>query len=920
MEARACSLLDRAGVESTLAARFERAVDRFGARPALLLDDGSWSYDALEARANGVAAGILRAEGDSGGPLPLLFEHGPWQIAALLGALKAGRACVALDPAAPAEWNRALLDRLGTPALWTSDALLAQARLLAPRAHAVDHLAPAERPRPRGDPGSPASIVFTSGSTGRAKGVVRSQRCILHRIWLYTAARRILPADRQSHLFSCSFVAAEADVWGALLNGAALVPARLARLDMLDFADWIRRTGVSLLHPPVSWFRRALRLWEERGLACEAPALRLIALAGEPLYGADAARVRQLFPAGVALAHRFSATETSNVASWTVEGDWPAEQRLPVGRGVADKRLRLVDADGQPVELGAVGALEVESAFLADGYWHDTEESRRRFYDGPRGPGFRTGDLLRARPDGMLEHCGRADAQLKVRGHRLEPSAIEGAMLALDGVREAALLAVPQGAGHELVACVAPESAAPGLRVRLAGKLPARMLPGRVRGHAALPLTATGKIDRQALIADLIAERGEATGKIDQARVGGRGKATGKFARQVVGELVGEREEATGKFARQAPVGDLVAEGGEATGKIAHAPVGDLVPGNGTARTSAAAPPAAPLDALVRASFAAVLGAPVEDDARSFWELGGDSIQAAEVCARLGRALGREVLPESMLHAPSVAGLAALLRAELPPSPLLELAPGRGRPLCCVDKPEVFRELLEHLPGQRVLGLGSAAVPDLPEMAARQLSALLQAQPDGPYALLGFSYGGLVAFELARQLLASGRRVGFLGLVDTLGPGLGDTRAIRTPEWVQVAWHTALRLPVQLGRLLRLPRERRAAFFRARLLDWRVSLGRARGAPPDPETEARRERARTRYVARPLDLPLTLYRAALQPPALWRARTLGWEDFAAAVEVVDVPSVHGIAMLQEPLCGWIAGHLRRKLAGLEGHR
>ncbi len=837
------AFLTRDGIESTLAARFEAAADHFSTRPALVLPEGNWSYAQLEARANGIARLLLEQLGEGSAPLPLLFPHGAWQIAALLGALKAGRACVVLDPCAPQPYLQGLIARLAPTGLLACGETISLATKLHPRCWQVEQHPEATRPAPRGGPGSPASIVFTSGSTGTPRGVMRSQRCILHRIWLYGQARGIRPEDRQSHLFSCCFVAAEADVWGALLNGAALCPQPLARLGLLDLPGWLADSLVSLLHPPVSWFRRAMRLWEEHKLPLTAPALRLVALAGEPVYGGDVARFRRLFPARVELVHRFSASETSNLTSWVVQGSWPVERRIPIGKPAADKHLRLAEP---PSGSDADGELLIESRYLADGYWQDAEETARRFYsagDGLRG--FRSGDLLRRLPDGGFLHCGRSDQQLKLRGHRVEPSEVEGALLALSGVREAAVLAHARGNELELVACVSPQNAADGLRERLAERLPARLLPSRIIAFELLPLTATGKIDRQALASGL-------------------------------------REDA----------------------QTAPRPLADEV-----------------LEARILRCFTEVLGRPALHQEASFWELGGDSILAAEVCARLGRELGRQIMPEALLREPTAAGLAGLLRARCLPSSVLVLAPGRGPgiPLCCVDTPMVFSELVQRLPPERrVLGLASPRLESIPAIAEALLEDLLAAQPRGPYALLGFSWGGVVAFELGRQLQLRGHALGYLGLVDTLGPKLGDSHSIRTPEWVQFAWHTALRVPVQLARLWRMPQQQRRSFLRARAIDFRTSLVRARGTPADGEDRMRRVRARARHRSQPLAGRLTLYRAVAQPPAAWGRRQLGWEGMADTVEVVPVPSVHGIAMLHEPLCGLISRHVQASLRALEG--
>lgn len=505
-------------IESSLSARFAAVARRYPDQPALRDAGLEWTYRDLDRAANLVAR--LCPAGEGKPPVLLLLGHGALEIVALLAVLKSGRPWVALDPESPPARLTAIAADAGADLVLTRRAHGQGAAGLAARAETLPEastllaavrdpaLAAAcdRAPEVVIGPDHPAAIVYTSGSTGEPKGVLRSQRSVLHRCWLFQQDQRLAPGERVAHLFSCGFVAAEVDVYGALLNGATLCCHPVRERGFAGLLDWLATERIALLHPPPALWRQALA-----SLAAppDLPALRTVFLAGEAVFRRDVERLRAVLP-GCTLVHRLSSSEASVMAQTTLAPGVPvADEVIPAGRPVPDKTLRLVDADGQEVATGEMGEIVVESRYLAPGYWRRPDLTASRFIDLPDTGApplrrYRTGDLGRFDADGRLRHLGRLDDQIKVRGYRVEPREVEAALLETAGVEAAAVVARPGPGGEKtLVACLVAKAGrrpdAGALRASLADRLPNHMVPSGYEWRDALPLLASGKVDRAAL-------------------------------------------------------------------------------------------------------------------------------------------------------------------------------------------------------------------------------------------------------------------------------------------------------------------------------------------------------------------------------------------------------------------------------------
>jgi acyl-coenzyme A synthetase/AMP-(fatty) acid ligase len=295
------------------------------------------------------------------------------------------------------------------------------------------------------------------------------------------------------------------NIFGGLLNGAALFPFNLKEEGLSDLVDWLITAEITVYHSVTTVFRHLLDALTGEEVF---PRLRLIELTGEPVSPREVERFKHYFPSHCLLHNRMAATEMSLIRQYFIDKETPITRRtVPVGYEVADTEILLLGETGEEVGVNQIGEIAIKSPYLALGYWRKPDLTQAAFVPDPAGGSariYRTGDLGCMRPDGCLEHLGRKDSQVKIRGHRVETVEIETALLEHTAVKEVVVLAQEDARGDKrLVAYVVPagkpEPTVSELRGAVQAKLPDYMVPSVFVLLDVLPLLPNRKVDRQAL-------------------------------------------------------------------------------------------------------------------------------------------------------------------------------------------------------------------------------------------------------------------------------------------------------------------------------------------------------------------------------------------------------------------------------------
>ncbi|MFF2229946.1 amino acid adenylation domain-containing protein [Streptomyces anulatus] len=460
--------------------------------PALTAGSATLSYAELDDRAEEFADGFYARGARPGDLVGLCLPRGADLVAAMLAALKADAVYVPLDPEHPAD-RRERTARDAKVRLTVDDPAALTGH---PRRPAAS----------RGPATGPAYVIHTSGSTGRPKGVLVPHANVTALVDAVRADFALSPDDAWTCFHSAAFDFSVWEIWGALLTGGRLVVVdHWTSRQPEDFHALLVREGVSVLSQTPSAFTQLAAADRTGG---RLPALRLVVLGGEPL---DARPLLSWFDRHpedrCRLVNMYGITETTvHVTAATVTRREALAGSRSVGRPLPGWSVRVLDPHGRPVPPGAPGEIHVGGAGVALGYLHRPAPTAERFVPDvvdPAGRLYRSGDLGRLLPDGTLEHLGRIDDQVKVRGFRIEPGEIRHVLLE-DPAVSAAAVTVTGGAGGDAAAVridayVVPAPGAgedPGsVRDRAARLLPPHMVPATVTVLPALPLTANGKLD-----------------------------------------------------------------------------------------------------------------------------------------------------------------------------------------------------------------------------------------------------------------------------------------------------------------------------------------------------------------------------------------------------------------------------------------
>ena len=520
-----CKRIETPDFDESLVAAFERAEKTFPSRIALASDKWKPTYRELNKAANRLAHRFLAHGVASGHRAAVLMSHDAPMVAAVLGALKAGQIVVPLNPRDPVARLKVLIED-AEPSIVVTD--LQNRTLAAEVARSGCHILNFEFEIAMGQiespsieilPGETAFLTYTSGTTGRPRGVMKTHRQLCRAAAVHTDSMQYTEHDRNPLLSAVSTGQGTTALWWTLLNGATLCPFPLKTRGLTGLADWIIDHGLTTYASSASVFRTLIKTIDDRLIFT---GVRAVWLASESITADDFRAFRKHFPATSILVHGLSSSETSNIAwsRWTRDDDIP-EGVFPVGHFSRDMDISLIGDDGEPVVRGEIGEIVVRSRYVAAGYWRDPGLTAKLFSGDLDGKGtrcVRSGDRGRINDDGLLEFCGREGDRINIRGNRVELLDIERTIEKLPGIDRAAVVTVPREKYEPLLlAFVVKTSGASWtpsrLRHAVRANLQLHMMPSKIVFVEDLPYNSGNKIDREALRLGALAIRDESKGQ-----------------------------------------------------------------------------------------------------------------------------------------------------------------------------------------------------------------------------------------------------------------------------------------------------------------------------------------------------------------------------------------------------------------------
>jgi polyketide synthase PksN len=690
---------------------------------ALLFERQSLSYRELDLYSSKLANYLLDQGVAAGDPVGVCMGRGLQMVVAMLAIFKAGAVYVPIAPDYPEQRIRHLLDDSKIKLLITEARLRDNIQALVSACTCVDVdqvwdgiLASAADLTVRIKPEQAAYVIYTSGSTGLPKGVVIAHGAISHHCQVMRDYYRLAPEDKVLQFASVNVDASLEQLLPGLLTGATVVIRPDELWSPQAFRNKVMELGITVADVPPSYlYELLLDTWTDAEWAALRP-LRLVITGGEALTPETLSLWRGSPLRDCRLVNAYGPTETTITSTvFEIGAETPDIINIPIGRPLAGESAYILDVYGQPVPVGVPGELHIGGAGLAIGYLNQPELTRQKFIDNPVNPGslvYKTGDLARWLDDGAIAFLGRLDHQVKIRGFRVECGEIEAVLQDLDSVRQALVLARPVNGTTQLVAFIVPAEdqnplSSVDLKPALATRLPDYMIPAVFVSLAQIPVTPGGKVDRAALM------------QLDSGSVENRSHVA----------------------------------------------------------------PRTEIEARLAGIWRQVLNVERVGMYDNFFDLGGHSLLSVRLMAVIHKKLGQELPLSSLFQAPDIAGQAKLLQQNPQPwTPLVCLQPnGDMAPLFCIHAVAgnvlCYQELSRHMGQQRPFyglqapDIDSGAHPGgIEGLAALYIAAIRSVQAQGPYHLGGWSMGGVIAYEMARQLQQAGEQVGTLALIESYTP------------------------------------------------------------------------------------------------------------------------------------------------------
>ena len=708
---------------------------------AVVFGNESLTYAELDRRSNQLAHHLIRLGAKPDSLIGICLERSLEMVVGLLGILKAGAAYVPLDPAYPQDRIAYMVENSEAPLLLTQASLKDHLPATTARSILIDWEWPeiaklsTASPALSLDPENRAYVIFTSGSTGKPKGVEVLQRGVVNFLVTMADQPGMAASDRILAVTTLSFDIAGLEIYLPLTLGASLeIVSREVAADGKRLLAKLNASNATVMQAtPATW-----RMLLETGWTGD-PRLKIL-IGGEAVSQKLAG---QLLTRSGSVWNVYGPTETT---IWSTTSKLETGQgEVTIGRPIGNTEIYILDKLLQPVPVGVAGELHIGGDGLARGYLKRPDLTTERFIphplsSAPQARLYKTGDLTRYLPNGNIQFLGRIDHQVKIRGFRIELGEIETVLRQHPGINETVVLAREDAPGDKRVVAyfVPARDAAPTtteLRAFMREKLPEYMLPSVFVTLASMPLTPNGKVDRRALPAP------------DQATL--------------------------------APTGEFAAPTDEVEARLAQI-------------------------------WESILGVRPIGIRDNFFDLGGHSLMAVRIMNGIQETFGKDLAIATLLQAPTVERLAAIVRQKESTTPWSCLVPiqtaGSKPAFFCIHGVNGavvrFHSLAKYLGsdqpfyGIQALGLDleHPCHTTTEEMAAHYIQDIRRVQPQGPYFLGGYSYGGAIAFEMAQQLAAEGQHDTVVVLFDTNFPQL-DPSASSTAASVSSAVMTLFRVP-----------------------------------------------------------------------------------------------------------------------------
>lgn len=720
---------------------FELQVEKSPDAIAIVSENCQLSYQELNQKANQLAHYLRNLGVKPEVFVGLFFDRSPEIVIAIIAVLKAGGAYVPLDPSYPIDRLSFVLEDTRAKLLITHSHLQSQLPPASTDAICLDTCGDAiaqqssDNPQNWAKPENLAYVMYTSGSTSKPKGVAMPHASILYYVQSLNQILQVQADDIYLHTASFSFSSSVRQLILPLTRGSKLVIASKAQTrDPLSLLRLIQQHQITVFDTVSSVWQYALQqLKRDPAIAWAiAPSsLKKAIFSGGLLTCSLYQQVHQLLGTGVEIFNIYGQTESIGLAAFRIPTKFDRhEGYMPVGYPLAHVQTIILDEELQSVAPGGKGELCVISLGLARQYLNLDELTATRFInydllpDRPPVRLYRTGDVARLLSDGTIELVGRTDYQVKIREMRVELEEIEAVLAQHLLVQQAVVTAVdnPNGA-KQLIAFVVLKSEtqqtelAKILRQFLSKKLPDYMLPTTFLTLDRLPLNPNGKVDRKAL-----------------------------------------------------PNLDQIQEASAVT----------------------YVPPCSSIEHELAEIWQKVLDIPQVGIRDNFFELGGHSLTAIQLLLDIEKLFGVQLSLATLLEAQTVEDLAAIMNAKEPASSSL-LVPirskGSRKPLFCIHpiggNTFEYVNLTKYLSAdQPIYGVQAQGLDGrqpflhrVEEMAEHYIQEIRTLQPDGPYLLMGYSFGGLVALEMSRQLHEQGQNIGLLALLDIASPDLNHRRS-----------------------------------------------------------------------------------------------------------------------------------------------